>query len=85
MIEVTFLKELMSVRQANQKSLIFFTTGVFQITGLIFNHNFAMDAMIYGIINIKGADYRCIINGIRKSEAIKLMQNIDLTEKRKTI
>ena len=37
------------------------------------------------IINIKGADYRCIINGISKSEAMKLMQNIDLTEKRKTI
>ena len=33
------------------------------------------------IINIKNSDYRCIINGISKSEVIKLLQNIDLTEK----
>ena len=35
------------------------------------------------ILNIKGADYRCIISGISKSEAINLMQNIDLTKKAK--
>ena len=33
------------------------------------------------ILNIKSADYRCIISGISKSEAINLMQNIDLIEK----
>ena len=33
------------------------------------------------ILNIKGSDYCCIISRISKSEAIKLMQNIDLTEK----
>ena len=33
------------------------------------------------ILKIKNADYRFIISGIRKSEAIKLLQNIDLTEK----
>ena len=32
------------------------------------------------ILNIKNADYCCIISGISKSEAIKLLQNIDLTE-----
>ena len=32
------------------------------------------------ILNIKGVDYRCIINGISKSEALNLMLNIDLTE-----
>ena len=31
-------------------------------------------------LNIKGADYCCIISGISKSEAIKLMQNIVLTK-----
>ena len=31
------------------------------------------------ILNIKGADYRCIFSGISKSEAINLMQNIDFT------
>ena len=37
------------------------------------------------IINIKSYDYCCIISGISKSEAIKLLQNIDLTEKGGTL
>ena len=32
-------------------------------------------------LNIKGSDYCCIISRIRKSEAINLLQNTDLTEK----
>ena len=34
------------------------------------------------ILNIKGSHYHCIISGISKSEAIILMQNISLTEKK---
>ena len=37
------------------------------------------------ILNIKNADYCCMISGISKSEAIKLLQNIDLTEKSATL
>ena len=37
------------------------------------------------ILNIKGSDYCCIITRISKSEAIKLLQNIDLTEKSGTL
>ena len=37
------------------------------------------------ILNIKCADYCCISSGISKSEAINLMQNIDLTEKSGTL
>ena len=37
------------------------------------------------ILNIKGANYCCIISGISKSEAINLMQNIDLTKKKRNI
>ena len=33
------------------------------------------------ILNRKDSDYRCIISLISKNEAIKLMQNADLTEK----
>ena len=42
--------------------------------------------MMYGnlsdiaILNIKGSDYLCIISLISKTEAIKLLQNADLTE-----
>ena len=37
------------------------------------------------ILKIKNADYRWIISGISKSEAIKLLQNNDLTEKSGTL
>ena len=36
------------------------------------------------ILKIENAD-RCIISGISKTEAISLMQNIDLTEKSGTL
>ena len=37
------------------------------------------------ILNIKGSDYRCVISLINKNEAIKLLQNADLTEKSRTL
>ena len=37
------------------------------------------------IISIKGSDYCCIISGNTKSEAIDLMQVIDLTKKKRNI
>ena len=37
------------------------------------------------ISNIKGYDYCCIISRIIKNEAINLMQNVDLTEKSRTL
>ena len=40
------------------------------------------DIVILRIIN---ADYRCIIARISKSEAINLLQNINSTEKSKTL
>ena len=36
------------------------------------------------ILNIKGSDYCCIIELIRKNEAINLMHNVDLTGKSET-
>ena len=37
------------------------------------------------ILNIKGAEYCCIISGISKNEAIKLIENISLTKKKQVI
>ena len=37
------------------------------------------------ILNIHGVDYRYIISGIRRSDAMNLMQNINLTEKSETL
>ena len=41
----------------------------------------SMDPSDIAILNIKGFDYRCIISGISKNEAINLIQNVDLTKK----
>ena len=48
-------------------------------------HHLPMMSMILSNIaalNIACAEYWCIVNGTSKSEAINLMQNIDLTEKK---
>ena len=37
------------------------------------------------ILNIKGSDYRSIISLISKNEAINVMQNADLTDKKGNI
>ena len=37
------------------------------------------------ILKTKNADYCCIVSGISKRDTIKLMQNIDSTEKSKTL
>ena len=37
------------------------------------------------VLNINGIDYRCIINGISKIEAINLLQKPDLKEKSGTL
>ena len=44
-----------------------------------------MNLSYIAILNIKGADYCCVISGISKSETIKLMQNIDLSKKKGNI
>ena len=37
------------------------------------------------VLNIKGSDYRCIISLNNKNEAINVMQNADLTEKKQSM
>ena len=47
-------------------------------------HDLLMMSMKFSdiaILNIKSVDYLCIISGISKSEAINLMQTINLTKK----
>ena len=45
----------------------------------------SMNLSDIAILNIKSVDYRCIISEISKSESIILMQNIELTEKSRTL
>ena len=37
------------------------------------------------ILNIKGTDYRCIINGISEREAVNLLENFDLNKESGTL
>ena len=47
MIELTFMKELLLIKQTNQNSVIFVTVDIFSIKVLNFNQMSAIDAMIY--------------------------------------
>ena len=44
----------------------------------------SMNLSDIAILNSKGSDYCCIISGISKIEALKLLQNIHSTEKSET-
>ena len=37
------------------------------------------------ISKVWGVDYSCIINGISKSEAVNILQNVDLTKQRRVL
>ena len=45
----------------------------------------SMNLSEIAILNIKSADYCCIISGISKNEPVNLLEGIDLTEKSRTI
>ena len=47
MIELKFLKELILIRQVNEKSAIFTTIDIFYNKALDFNQMSPIDAMIY--------------------------------------
>ena len=87
MIEMTFLKELILVKQVHQKSVIFgnidwyfldkrFKFQLYACTGF---HDICL---LIAILSINSADYRCITNRITKKDAANIFQQADLTEKR---
>ena len=45
----------------------------------------SMKFNITALSNIDSVDYRCIINGISKREAVDLLQNVDLSKKNKSL
>ena len=95
MIELMFLKELILITQVDQKSAISVTIWYFLNKGFTFQsyfHNRCYDSLMLSmkhsdiaILKIKNAHYCCIVSIISKSEAINLMQNFDLTEKKQNI
>ena len=77
LLELAFLMGLMFMKQLHQKSVIFVTISHRFHDLLTMSINLSKIA----ILNIKGSNYHGIISLINKNEAIKLLQNADLTEK----
>ena len=92
MIELTFLKELIIIKQGHQKSDVYqywyFLDYSFMFQPNVCNR--CLDLLMsinlshVVILNMKGFGYCCIISLINKIEAINLLQNADLTEKSRT-
>ena len=74
----------MLIKQVHQESAIFVI-----LISHVCNRNdllvMSLNLSDIAILNIKGSDDCCIISLISKNEAIKLIQNADLTEKSKTL
>ena len=86
MIELTFLKEMMLIKQANIFHYWYFLNEGFKFQPNVCDrcHDLLMKSMNFSdiaIFKIKSADYQCIISRTSKSEAVNSMQNIELTEK----
>ena len=95
MIELTFLKELMLIKQAHQKeSDIFYYWHLlnysFKFHPNVCNrcHDLLMMSIKFSditILNINGSGYLCIVSLISKNDSINLMQNADLTAKSRVL
>ena len=93
MIELTFLKMLMLIRQVNQECSIYhywyFLGKGFKFQPDVCNGcqdelMMSMNLNDIAILNVQGIDYCCIINRISKSETIGLLINSRLYKKRRT-
>ena len=72
-------------KECDMRHYLYFSNKGFKFQPNVCNgcHDLLMMSISLGHIanlNIQGSDYHCIINRTSKSDAINLMQNIDLTE-----
>ena len=74
LIELTFLKLLMLIRQMNQKSVRYFLEKCFMFQPNVCNgcHDILMSVNLkdIAILKINGVDYCCLIDGISKCEVV---------------
>ena len=94
MIELTFLKELMLIKQVQKECDIcqywYFLNYSFKFQTNAYNRcrdllMMSMNLSGIAISDIKGSDYHCIISFISKNEAINLIQNANLTKNSGTL
>ena len=80
-----FQKELMLMRQEHQKNVCFVIIGIFKILVINFSQMLIINAMMklksIAIMNVKDVDYRCILLGISRNEAVNILNNSVLKDK----
>ena len=83
-------KELTLIKQVNQKIVCFVIIGTLKTLVINFNRLFVMIVMLsmvayelknIAILNAKGVDYRCILWGISKNDAVDRLNNSVLEDK----
>ena len=86
-----FQKELTLIKQVYQKSACFVINSILKMLGLDLNHMFAINVIMFlktayklkniAILNVKGIDFRCILWGISRNEAVNRLNNSVLENK----
>ena len=80
-----FQKELMLMTQEHQKNVCFVIIGIFKILVINFSQMLIINAMMklksIAIMNVKDVDYRCILLGISRNEAVNILNSSVLKDK----
>ena len=73
------------MRQEHQKNVCFVIIGIFKILVINFSQMLIINAMMklksIAIMNVKDVDYRCILLGISRNEAVNILNNSVLKDK----
>ena len=71
--------------QEHQKNVCFVIIGIFKILVINFSQMLIINAMrklkSIAIMNVKDVDYRCILLGISRNEAVNILNNSVLKDK----
>ena len=77
-----FQKELTLIKQVHQKNVCFVIIGIFKMLDLNSNRMFVIDFMMtayelknIAILNVKSADFRCMLWGISRDDAVHRLNN----------
>ena len=75
----------MLMTQEHQKNVCFVMNGILKILVINFNQMLIINAIMklksIAIVNVKDVDYRCILLGISRNEAVNILNNSVLKDK----
>ena len=77
-----FQKELTLIKQVHQKNVCFVIIGILKMLDLNSNRMFVINVMMIAyelkniaILNVKSADFRCMLWGISRDDAVHRLNN----------